>query len=447
MKLKYLRVYRQLLKLNYYSPRRRASQQQMWLVERLLGDGSPQAIRLLITTVGSNEDYSARRAALDALLKLSFDQPFINRVCRVWVRTKKSLLAELLVQKSVASPEPLEPKLFAAFNLLTNVAAECWKLVVKLLVQVIIDAPSDIYQLHEKHIQYEVVRQAEAILNRLDAPEAIAVLYQTAIETGYKSVLRIAKTKPYTFAEAYNQALFLFLTRQWEKYNELDFDRRLLFALYPTLADSVRDRIVEIAREEGRTEFIEIVIGNKRDLTQLNSVDLNLTVEILTAKKNWAKLWHLVRIVPPYWSIDILKKLDAENWIPENQEDKTLFTKLISLVKEKRLINTKFLHPKEEKATEGADRLSNLTLFDPFIGFVVPEKTQRVDTLMLRPLDKNSVEDLIWIQKSQNDNQLDKHEKNLLLFVETLLVGKWRHEIDIGEITVLPAETDIEIEG
>jgi hypothetical protein len=54
------------------------------------------------------------------------------------------------------------------------------------------------------------------------------------------------------------QALFLFLTQQWQAYQTLDFDFRLLTTLVAAAKPELKERIAALIRASGRTDFLPI---------------------------------------------------------------------------------------------------------------------------------------------------------------------------------------------
>jgi WD40 repeat protein len=119
-----------------------------------------------------------------------------------------------------------------------------------------------------------------------------------------------------------HRALFLFLTGQWQAYDALDFDHRLLRAIYGAVGPRLRERIARRAREAGRLEWVDIVSGGRKgkQLGSMTDAEWKTVIEILQEEGRLSEMWRLAQAAPPYWSMRMLRVLSAEEWKPDAEE-------------------------------------------------------------------------------------------------------------------------------
>src|SRR5262249_58941965 len=91
------------------------------------------------------------------------------------------------------------------------------------------------------------------------------------------------------------RALFLFLTEQWDRYDTLDFDRRLLYAIHETATPPLRQRIAEKLRLAGRTDFLTILAGRdyRARAAAMSTGEVDFLVQMLARNREWERLWKL----------------------------------------------------------------------------------------------------------------------------------------------------------
>jgi len=129
-----------------------------------------------------------------------------------------------------------------------------------------------------------------------------------------------------------SRALFFFLTGQWERYEALDFSRRMLRAAYTTEKAPVRRRILDKLRAAGHSEFLTAVIGQdfSRSVATMPSEELELVIAMLRSARDWNRLWELFFKTALSWSGRILAILVDAGWQPPEPE-RALFAELQTL--------------------------------------------------------------------------------------------------------------------
>jgi WD40 repeat protein len=162
-----------------------------------------------------------------------------------------------------------------------------------------------------------IVGGAREALRQLRNPQAQDALCQCVIEADDGAAREAALAAGYRPLAPERQALFLFLTGQWEAYDRLDFDRRLLRAAYEGAAEPLRKRIAQQARQEGRADLVEVIAGGRDGrLGRLSADEWAATLDVLERAGAWAPLWQLARSAPPRWAVAVLQRLAPSGWSP-----------------------------------------------------------------------------------------------------------------------------------
>jgi hypothetical protein len=139
----------------------------------------------------------------------------------------------------------------------------------------------------------------------------------------------------YTPSVLPDKILYLFLTRQFEKYDKLDFDRSIMYTLYTTTENKgLRHHINATVRESGRLDYLDIVtprteVSNSKLITNQQTT----TIKILRSNKQWAQLWLKVFDFSFWGSVSALGVLRKSNWRPDNEYERELFVRLTGILR------------------------------------------------------------------------------------------------------------------
>lgn len=128
----------------------------------------------------------------------------------------------------------------------------------------------------------------------------------------------------YAPREETRRALFYFLTGQWERYDSLDFDRRLLRAAYAAGDAATRRRVAAAARAAGRLEWLEIVAAGDRGrrVDAMTDLEWKTTLTVLCGAGRWSEAWRLAQEAPPRWAVLLLQQLRRSGWeAPERDRE------------------------------------------------------------------------------------------------------------------------------
>ncbi|MCR4413935.1 MAG: hypothetical protein NUV77_16085, partial [Thermoguttaceae bacterium] len=182
------------------------------------------------------------RHAKEALGSLQ-DQGAIDAMCALWARTRAAVLEEAIVCRGHVATGPLAVRVLTALKagrieLLWHLGAE--------VVDPLLDALAD--------QDPSIARAAEQALRGLRSAEAQDALCRAAIERDHAAAGDIAVAAGFMPRDQRDRALFLFLTEQWDRYQEFDFDGRIMRLIYQSAGEPLRARIAE--RELTNVEWL-----------------------------------------------------------------------------------------------------------------------------------------------------------------------------------------------
>ncbi len=144
----------------------------------------------------------------------------------------------------------------------------------------------------------------------------------TALELSLKNDLRPSEIK--------EEALFYFLSGQWERYYNLDTDYRLVRIAYERLDPELQRRLVAVSRESGNTGWLRHIgsIGMEQTPDSGSLSDRHLLIRGLIEQKHWQRLWELLPQLPLLCVPSVCEALDDAGFIPDNEEDKSFLRDL-----------------------------------------------------------------------------------------------------------------------
>lgn len=294
------------------------------LAQQLVQTESPDVIQALaeaVTRIGSEP---VRRGVVETLGRVTH-QGCIDQVCAVWNRSRQAELGALLEQAGWVASGPDRLALLTALKSgrLETVTAGGPELVKPLLQATRDEDPT-------------VARQARQALARLGRPEAQAEFYRLVIEEGDGLAVGLAAGLPYAPPDPQRRALFYLLTAQWERYEELDFDRSLLRAAYQVSDEWLQGRIVDLIRQAGRPEFVEVIAGGRqrRRLAEMSEVEWAAVLALLAAHQSWPEMWRLAQAAPAVWSVALLAELETAGWSPALPDEQAGLAELQRLARD-----------------------------------------------------------------------------------------------------------------
>lgn len=176
--------------------------------------------------------------------------------------------------------------------------------------------------------------RALAALEALPDPEARDAVCRAVLTTNYPPEAAVERLVRLGWApeEEGLRALFLFVTGQLERFDDLDYDHSLLKASYADLPEGLRARVVARIRDSGRADLVRVLQADepRRRLHGLTPEEYEAVVQVLHGSRRLNDLWAMVFTAAPEWSAEILGLLEREGYEPR-QQDREAYSRLLAL--------------------------------------------------------------------------------------------------------------------
>jgi WD40 repeat protein len=279
--------------------------------------GDEQIVPALIKAC-DDSDPEISQPARACLLNLQ-NQKAVNEICRFW-SDQRSPLLENAIQKAAYLPDrPYALRLLTALKTdRLELARQSVPEGLEILLNSIKDSDSTI------------AKSALEVLRSLSNQATIDELCERVINQDDLTCKQLALETQYQPQMAERRALFLFLTEQQAKYEELDFDHRIMQAIYTTASPDLKNKIARQVQLTGKTADLAILAGIdlKSNGGLVSSKEIELLVRILSQNQEWERLWDLVFELPLTWSIEVVRTLAAASWQPAAQDELTTWQEL-----------------------------------------------------------------------------------------------------------------------
>ncbi len=264
----------------------------------------------------------------DAYLRELKVPALLDALAGIWAETRNPFVWELIQAKQYLPRRSTRTRVLIALKLEMEETVAAGRANV---IEPLIEACND--------NDLTIAEAARRVLGQLKRKEAQQALCELIIEREIPQIEKIALAAGYLPTEAYKKALFFFVTGQWERYEGLDFDHSLLRTAYQNGEPAFKRRIAEKIRQAGRAEYLKIVAGNdyRSRTAELSQEEAELMVQILTANREWHRLWSLVFEIDLNLSMGVVARLVQADWQPEREDDRVIFEQLKPLVTGERL--------------------------------------------------------------------------------------------------------------
>ncbi|MDR3577284.1 MAG: hypothetical protein P4L50_25770 [Anaerolineaceae bacterium] len=286
----------------------------------ILLNGQAEIVKHLLDCCRDEDREIASRAKY-CLFNLN-NKDAIRAICGIWLDTRLPLIEQAILQAHYLPEAPIRAHLLCALKLGQNDIARQTK-------------PAGVVDLLEacQDSDQSIRAGAEQALLNLESIDAKETLCRLAVELENTKAREIALAAGYLPQETGQQALFLFLMRQWNRYDSLDFDQRLMRVIYETAEPVLRQRIAREIQASGRTSYLTILAGldYHTRVSSYSSDETQTLVIMLAAAREWQKLWDLAFELALPWAVKIVQTISAAAWMPVNTEDQSILLKLIDL--------------------------------------------------------------------------------------------------------------------
>ncbi len=280
----------------------------------LIADGSPEAVAALARAGAQSPDAKLREMARAFVSQVDTLEA-VDAVCRVWYELRHPALDALLVQKQWIAGGPPEVR---ALSILKVGLLDPLKFANAAMIGPLLLACDD--------FDPDIRLNLQEVLRNLQNAEARDALCRLLIEKDFPVARAIAIEKGMAPEDPAMRALFFFVTDQWDRYDALDFDQRLLRAAYESADATVRQRVREKLRLTGRAEFLTVVVGQDAvsRVAAMTPDELEFVVGMLRSYQNWERLWRMAFETSLLWSVRILEILMGAGWQPAEGERELL---------------------------------------------------------------------------------------------------------------------------
>ncbi len=290
---------------------------------------TPKVLTPLVAAL-HDEDSAVREQARLAVGELSDARTrgeVANKVCKEWVECRAPELEELIVAEQLLAKRPPKARVLSALKLgrPEKVKAAGADVVPPLLEA--LDDPDPV-----------IAEAAPAVLRSLSrdsARNALCLEAMYAADGAGNPAAEAAAREAGLLPEGDgDRAGWLFLTEQWQRYDELDFERNLLRSFYAAAPRLLQERITAKIRRSGRTEYLTVVGGGdyRSRAAEMREDEAAFMVGMLIQNRERRKLWKLVFELSLAQSVRSLQALAELDWRPEAQDDRAVYERLLGLI-------------------------------------------------------------------------------------------------------------------
>jgi WD40 repeat protein len=280
-------------------------------VRTLAKDGSAGAIHTLADTLIRHHDSKIRQQVLKALVNSAArgNPAAQDALCQLMVEHRHPDASQIVLAKQYAPQEPSQRILF-----------------VERLVKIVLH--NDDSAVCQNALKTLVTMAATG---KSEAQEALCNL---AIDYDFAPARDIVLVRQYVPQNPYQRSIFYVLTAQWDKYEQLDFDHRLLRTAYRAAKKSVQKGIVTRVRQDGRGDLLAALTIAEQQPDKMTDSDWEAMLVMLSKNGEWEEIWQLAQVAPLIWSIRFLLRLQETKWLPTQETERATFLTLVRLAKE-----------------------------------------------------------------------------------------------------------------
>ncbi len=269
----------------------------------------------------SDTDHEIASGAKNCLTQLQKPDA-IDALCSLWQESRAPLLEQAILACDYIARKPAETRVLSALKtdnpeILFDSEAEA----IPALIQACQDRDPDI------------THRAQVAVLLLKNPEAQDEVCRIYLERNDPIARQAAEQAGYLPKDTNQRALFFFLTDSWDRYQALDFDRRLLRSAYEAASAELRQRINTRIRASGRIDFLTVITGgdSRARIANMTSDEVQFLLQMLIEKQAWEQLWKRVFELPFNASLQAIQTLANSHWQPAHPDERAALSELISL--------------------------------------------------------------------------------------------------------------------
>lgn len=184
---------------------------------------------------------------------------------------------------------------------------------------------------YDELTETERARLNDELIRRSAETPAVDLLCEIVIRFPADTLRQYALAHQLAPDETVSLAAYLFMTDQWQRFENLDFDRRLITQAYNQAEPNLRARLLAQARYSGQISWLEQTSQSRstRWINDLTENDWRLVIAELLESAQFEALWRLAQSAPARWSAQILVQLGQLGWQPEEINANDAFQQLL----------------------------------------------------------------------------------------------------------------------
>ncbi|MDD5558363.1 HEAT repeat domain-containing protein [Candidatus Methylomirabilis sp.] len=286
---------------------------------KLAEDSSPGAVRYLVQALRS-DDAEVRSTAAAALRALK-DAAAVDALCALWSKERDEQLGRIVAECGYVAIKPVELRVLSALKAnRPEVAGES-----EAAVKPLVDAQDDRDQ--------EIAKCAKAALNRLTNAAAVDALCELAIADPAGAIAALVKEAGYLPQSVGRRCVLFLLTKQFQRYLDLDPEFQHLRAEYRVGDKELRRRISSLIRGSGDTRLMGLFRESRRRqlASELTEQETATVIDVYARNQQWAEIFALLFQIPLVSAVVGLDRLGQSGWRPESPAEAALLDELIEL--------------------------------------------------------------------------------------------------------------------
>jgi len=244
----------------------------------------------------------------------------IKSLCLAWVRNHDPILKVIIAFARYLPTDPVEARMAAALvTSRSEVLENC--------------PPNGVgYLVSEIHsTDQEIASKALDAIKQLHLPESQELACQIYIETGDQRLLSLIVEAGYQPKSPLMQALFLFLACQFQAYDELDFDHRLMASAFQKSTPHIRQRIADLIQSTGRKDYLDIIRTPTIEAVITTDEEIDTWLRVYKDHGEWQRIWDLSCEASPEKSLHMLEILAQSGWQPQNEAERREFRQMVDI--------------------------------------------------------------------------------------------------------------------
>ncbi len=268
--------------------------------QKRITKATSQVVKPLIEAF-EDEDSEIATSARECAINLQ-NREAIDYLCAQWAKRREPIYEQIILQAGYFSTESIELKVLTALkvnrhDLLPVNDPEVLQGLLK------------VYEDQDNQIR----EQAENILHNLTERQAIESLCDAVIARNDAVAQRVISVAHYLPIEEGKQALFYFITEQWEEYLRIDPQHSILADLYNQTTEPIKERLREKIAQHQQLAFISIITGIQTHppMRNLSDQEWQWLLDVLTEQQAVEWLWYYAQLAPLLWSHKFVLSLES----------------------------------------------------------------------------------------------------------------------------------------